>query len=68
MLINFNFSFHIGHSIAEIDRRIMQIQLPKQIRRNFCPISEREHFHSTEWRNILLYAAYPMLKDILPQR
>lgn len=62
------FSFYIGHLIDEIDRRVAQIQFPKQIRRNLRQFSEREYFKAHEWKNILLYVAYPVLNGILPTR
>lgn len=64
----FNSSYFIGHQIKEIDKRILQIRLPKSIRRNLKPLSDREHYHSHEWKYLLIFVAYPILKNILPER
>lgn len=63
-----NFSYYIGHRIGEIDRRLHSIQLPKFIRTNLRPMSEREFNHAHEWKFILLFVAYPVLNGILPER
>lgn len=44
------------------------IQLPKLIRRNLRPISEREFYHAHEWKFVMLFVAFPVLDGILPKR
>lgn len=68
ILIFLNYSYYIGHRIVELDQKMKAIKLPKLIRRNFRPLSEREYFKAHEWKFILLFVAYPLLKDILPER
>lgn len=63
-----NSSFYIGNHINELDRRMLEIKLPKLVRRNFRPLSERDYFKAHEWKFILLFVAHPILKDILPDR
>lgn len=62
------FSYYIGNHIDELDRRMKQIQFPKLVRRNVRTFSERHYFKAHEWKIILLFVAYPILKDILPER
>lgn len=64
----FLFSYYIGDRLPLIDRRMKEIRLPNTIRRHFRPLSEREYFHAYEWKFILLFAAYPILKGILHER
>lgn len=61
-------SYFIGNHIDHIDKKIQSIRLPKIIRRNLKPISERDHYHAHEWKYFLLFIAYPLFKDILPGR
>lgn len=62
------FRFYIGHQIDKLDQRMKEIKLPKLVGRNFRPLSERDYFKAHEWKFILLFVAYPLLKDILPER
>lgn len=64
----FYLSYFIGNQINELDRRIKKIQLPKLVRRNLRPLSEREYYKAHEWRVILLFIACPILTNILPER
>lgn len=63
-----NCSFYIGDRIDELDRRIREIRLPKLVRRNLRPLSERKYYKANEWRIILLFIAYPILTNIFPDR
>lgn len=62
------FSYFIGNRIEELDKKIRSIQLPKLLRTNLHPISEREFFHAHDWKYMLLFVAYPLLNGILPER
>lgn len=62
------FRYYIGNRITELNRKIQTIQLPKQIRRNFRPLSERDYYHAHEWKFILLFVAHPLLAGILSER
>lgn len=62
------FRFYIGHQIDKLDQWMKEIKLPKLVGRNFRPLSERDYFKAHEWKFILLFVAYPLLKDILPER
>lgn len=66
--IHFYSSYYIGNQINELNRKILKIRLPKLIRRNLRPLSEREHYKASEWKIILLFIAYPLLMNILPDR
>lgn len=70
--LNTNFSswdsFYIGDKLEISDRRIMEIRMPRLIRRNFRPLKEREYYHAYEWKFILLFVAYPILKGVLQER
>lgn len=62
------FRFYVGNHIHILDRGMREIKMPYLIRRNFRPLSERDYYHAYEWKFILLFAAYPVLKGILPER
>lgn len=51
-----------------IDARLESIKLPRAISRSLRKISQREYFHAYEWKYILLFAAYPVLHDIMDQK
>lgn len=61
-------SYYIGNKIDEIDGRIQSIRLPKLIRRNLRSLKDRKYYKAHEWKYVLLFVAYPVLKDILPER
>lgn len=63
-----NESFYIGDRLHILDRRMNEIRMPRLIRRNLRPLSQREHYHAYEWKFILLFVAYPLLKGVLPDR
>lgn len=54
--------------MKEIDRKMLELKLPKSIRQNMRPLSEREYYHAHDWKFFFLFVAYPLLKDILPDR
>jgi hypothetical protein len=51
-----------------IDKRLLNIKLPPGYSRATRSITERAHFKANEWRNILFYLAFGILKDILPNK
>lgn len=61
-------SFSVINQTERLDRIMQSLRLPNLIRRNLRPLSEREYYHAYEWKFILLFVAYPLLKDILPIR
>lgn len=60
--------FYLGDRIRELDARMKQIKLPKIVTRNLRPLSERTYYHSYEWKYILLFAFFPLVHDLLPDK
>lgn len=58
----------MGKHIDMIDKRLETMKLPRNVSRSLRKMSQREYFHAYEWKYILLFAAYPMLHDILEER
>ena len=49
-----------------IDKTLVNIRLPVETSRNTRSITERSYFKANEYRNLLFYLAFGILKDILP--
>lgn len=67
MFILFN-SYYIGLKVNDVNRRISEIKLPTQLKRNLRPLSEKHFYKASEWRTLLLHVAVPVLENILPDR
>lgn len=61
-------SYYIGLKQDAINKRIIQIKLPQQMKRNLRQLSERRNFKASEWRTMGLYVGILILMDILPDR
>lgn len=62
------YSYYIGNQRDEIDKRMKMLKLPNSISRTLRPIKEKEYYRAHEWKYLLLFAAYPVLYDILNNR
>ena len=62
---NYNYLI-LGRRINMIDKTLVNIRLPVETSRNTRSITERSYFKANEYRNLLFYLAFGILKDILP--
>jgi len=56
----------LGRYTGLIDKRLLNVKLPPGHSRATRSITERSYYKANEWRNILFYLAFGILKDILP--
>lgn len=64
----FHYSYYVGDKIDILDGRIRSIRFPKHIRRNLRSLKDRQYYKAHEWKFVLHFIAYPILKGILPER
>lgn len=60
------YSYYIGLKVNDVNRRISEIKLPTQLKRNLRPLSEKHFYKASEWRTLLLHVQ--VLSNILPDR
>ncbi len=58
----------MGRYTGLIDKRLLNVKLPPGHSRATRSITERSFNKANEWRNILFYLAFGILKDILPNK
>lgn len=68
ILLYIFYSYFIGNHINELDKRLRMIKLPRIVSRTLRPLSERDYYKAYEWKYVMLFAAYPILHDILDNR
>ena len=63
-----SFVLFLGRRINIIDKVLLNVRLPSETSRNTRSITERSHYKANEYRNLLFYLAFGILKDILPDQ
>jgi hypothetical protein len=51
-----------------VDRRLLNVRLPSECSRGTRSVNDRAHYKANEYRSILFYLAFGILKDILPDK
>lgn len=60
--------YYIGLKVDEIDKKIAKLELPKIMKRNARPVSQRTYFHANELRTFGNFTGEFVLDEILPPR
>ncbi len=65
---NFQKPYYIGRNLVDLDKKFLNISLPKEFGRGIRSIYDRHHYKANELRTLAMYIAYGFLRDILPER
>ena len=58
--------YYLGSKLNDIDKLLVQIKYPSEFSRQQRSISHLQYFKASEYRNLIFYAALPILKYFLP--